>query len=106
MTAIISVDVSFIFLSLNGVPHPGSCLLDIARVRGDTHSKLVLRVYGAPAHRPGVVEPLHVVGFVKAERQEGAEIPGSHGQLLIPCPWAARCLSGEAWDWHNPKAAI
>lgn len=35
-----------------------------------THGKLVLRVDGPPAHRPRVVEPLHVVGFIKAARQK------------------------------------
>ena len=52
--------------------------------REDTHSKLILWVYGPPAHGPGVVEPLHVVGFVEAERQEEAEAPGSHPRLLTP----------------------
>lgn len=35
-----------------------------------THGKLVLGVDGPPAHRPRVVEPLHVVGFIKAARQK------------------------------------
>lgn len=52
--------------------------------REDTHGKLILRVYGSPAHGPGVVEPLYVVGFVEAERQEEAEAPGSYGRLLTP----------------------
>lgn len=45
--------------------------------RGDTYGKLVLRIDGPPAHWPGVVELLHVVGFVKAARQEEAEAPES-----------------------------
>lgn len=49
----------------------------LLRGRGGTHGKLVLRVDGPPAHRPRVVEPLHVVGFIKAARQEEAEAPGS-----------------------------
>lgn len=49
----------------------------LLRGRGGTHGKLVLRVDGPPAHWPRVVEPLHVVGFIKAARQEDAEAPGS-----------------------------
>lgn len=43
----------------------------------DTHGKLILRVDSPFAHRPGVVELLHVVRFIKAARQEEAETSGS-----------------------------
>lgn len=45
-------------------------LLKVVQGREDTHGKLVLRVFGPLAHRTGVVELLHVVGFVKAARHE------------------------------------
>lgn len=44
---------------------------------GYTYSKLVFWVYGAPAHRPGVVELLHIIRLVKTERQKGVEVSGS-----------------------------
>lgn len=50
-------------------------MVKAAEQEGDTHGKLVLGVDSPPAHRPRVVEPLHVVGFVKAARQEEAEAP-------------------------------
>lgn len=55
----------------------GQGMVRAVRGRAGTHGKLVLGVDCPPAHRPGVVEPLHVVGFVKAARQEEAEAPGS-----------------------------
>lgn len=50
----------------------------------NTHSKLILRVHSSLAHGPGIVESLHVVGFVKAERKEQAEILGAKLSLLTP----------------------
>ena len=57
--------------------------------RGDTYGKLILRIDGPLAHWPGVVELLHVVGFVKAARQEEAEAPESE-------TWPDPALSREA----------
>lgn len=83
-----SVEAGFTSLALAQIPshsEAGRCMPCLARGprgrsgllrgRGDTHGKLVLGVHRAPAHRPGVVEPLHVVGFIKAARQEEAEAP-------------------------------
>lgn len=50
--------------------------------RGYTHSKFILGVHSTPAHRPGVMKLMHVVGFVKAERQEIAEAPGTRPVLV------------------------
>lgn len=47
---------------------------------GYTHGKLVFWVYCAPAHRPGVVELLYIIRLVKAERQKGVEVSGSHAR--------------------------
>lgn len=49
--------------------------------RGYTHSKFILGVHSTPAHRPGVMKLMHVVGFVKAERQEIIEAPGTRPVL-------------------------
>lgn len=49
----------------------------LLRAWGGTHGKLILGIDRPLAHRPGVVEPLHVVGFIKAARQEEAEAPSS-----------------------------
>lgn len=46
----------------------GFSMIKAAKSGGDTHSKLILRVNSPFAHRPGVVELLYVVGFIKAAR--------------------------------------
>lgn len=75
----------YVTLSVMSLPGSGSCCppsvvgrgVKIAE-EGYTHSKLVFWVYRAPAHRPGVVERLHIIGLVKAERQKGVEVSGGH----------------------------